>query len=63
VTELVYVLVSTQKSVEWGKLVDILQTRVVGDCIFKSMWVRIPPQQQNGQMAESIGVGPQDPLR
>jgi hypothetical protein len=52
VTELVYVLVSTQKSVEWGKLVDILQTRVVGDCIFKSMWVRIPPQQQNGWMTE-----------
>jgi hypothetical protein len=39
--EMVDVLVSTQKSVEWGKLVDISQTRVIGDYIFKSVQVRI----------------------
>jgi hypothetical protein len=31
VAKLVYALVSTQKSVEWEELADILQTRVVGD--------------------------------
>ena len=41
VAELVYALVSTQKSVEWGKLEDTLQTRVMGDYIFKSIQVRI----------------------
>ena len=35
--ELVYMLDGTQKSVEWGKLADTLQTRAVGDCIFKSL--------------------------
>jgi hypothetical protein len=38
---MVYALVSTQKSVEWGKLEDTLQTRVMGDYIFKSIQVQI----------------------
>ena len=46
VAKLVDALLSTQKSVEWGGVVDKQQTRVVGDYIFKSMQVRVLPLHQ-----------------
>ena len=53
--KLVYRLVGTQTRVEWGDLVDKLKTRSAGLCKFKSVWVRLPPQQRTNVRLEPQG--------